>query len=112
MSFNKCFLNRERVLKSDITQIKYLLKRDSFLLDDWSYSFLKLLNKRIDDYQSKRSLREIDDSLLFPSNILINLINNPDDFDLTLSSSFLGVDRGQSVDFYIDKLDAYIHGHK
>ena len=113
MSFNKCILTQKRLIGSEFVQIKFYLKRDSLIMDNWSSSFFNLLNKKIDKYQSIRESGFLDPFLLFASNILINLINNPTKFDILLASNILNIDFDHDPEFYIEKLVDYIsyHGH-
>ncbi len=95
---NRLIISKKNILNSNWNFIKKVIQSESCLLDQWSSSFLSLLNKDIDEYQLKRSelvlvkpiLGKDLDVLLNPSNILINLISDPKSIDIYLTDMMNG----------------------
>ncbi len=95
---NRLIISKKNILNSNWDFIKKVIQSESCLLDQWSSSFLSLLNKDIDEYQLKRSelvlvkpiLGKDLDVLLNPSNILINLISDPKSIDIYLTDMMNG----------------------
>ena len=96
-------VSKSVILGSHWEMIKRFIRSEGLVLDSWSSSFLSILDKDIDKYQSDRGRliylhgsgsfsieREIEKSnLLNPSNILINLITNTSSIDIYLCNRLM-----------------------
>lgn len=120
-------VSKDSLLNSNWGNIKNVLKSEGLILDDWSSSFMSILDRDIDGYQNLRDKliykhksgvnsvsNDISDiKLLNPSNILINMISNTSAIDIYLCDRIVGVDVVEIKDqdeskFISDRIDSRI----
>lgn len=130
MSFNKRFIKKDMIIKSDnLNYIANLVNADALMIDDWSDKFYKSFNFNWESYNKIRENLISDNiisshvSLLHKdftnlkslSNIFLNLRSNPNWIDIHLANSILEEPIPDDisgkfdllVDYFIDRINLH-----